>query len=81
MHGRRKPGRTIWCKERSREWWRSVEVGLCGKEWWREYLRMSMETFQTVCNDLRPHIERQVTKFREPVSVEMRVALTVETGN
>ena len=38
---------------------------------------MSMETFRTVCNDLRPHIKRQVTKFREPVSVQVRVAVTV----
>ena len=30
-----------------------------------------------VCNELRPHIERLVTKFREPVSVQVRVAVTV----
>ena len=29
------------------------------------------------CDELRPHIERQVTSFREPVSVEARVAVTV----
>ena len=30
-----------------------------------------------VCMELRPHIERQVTKFREPESVHVRVAVTV----
>ena len=30
-----------------------------------------------LCDELRPHIERQVTSFREPVSVEARVAVTV----
>ena len=36
-----------------------------------------MDTFLTVCNRLRPHIERQATNFREPISVEVRVAVTV----
>ena len=67
----------MWCKERSREWWKSVEAEIYGREWWRENLRMSLETFETVCNHFRPHIERQVTRFREPISVEVRVAVTI----
>ena len=47
------------------------------REWWRENLRTSVETFEIVCNHLRPHIERQVTRFREPISVEVRVAVTI----
>jgi len=40
-------------------------------------MRMSRNTFNIVCDDLRPHIERQNTRFREPVSVEARVAITI----
>ena len=49
-----------------------------GREWLRENLRMSLETFEIVCSHLRPHIERQVhvTRFRDPISVEVRVAVT-----
>ena len=38
---------------------------------------MSRETFQIVCNELRPHLQRQVTRFRHPVTVEARVAVTI----
>lgn len=67
----------VWCKTRSTEWWRGVSTGLYGDEWWRENLRMTRPTFEIVCNELKPYIERQVTKFRHPVSVEARVAITI----
>ena len=51
--------------------------GMHGENWWRENLRMSKETFQIICTELKPHIERQVTKFRLPVGVEERVAVTL----
>ena len=38
---------------------------------------MSRETFQIVCNELRPHLVRKVTNFRDPISVEARVAVTI----
>ena len=40
---------------------------------------MSLETFKIVFSHLRPHIERQVhvTRFCEPISVEVRVAATI----
>ena len=52
-------------------------AGLHIDSWWKENLRMSKETFKTICDLLRPHIERQTTQLREPVSVEARVAVTV----
>lgn len=51
--------------------------GLYGDAWWRENLRMSRETFKMVCDELRPHIERQTTVFRQAISVEARVAMTI----
>jgi len=38
---------------------------------------MNKSTFDHLCNELRPHIARQTTVFREPVSVEERVAITL----
>ena len=67
----------MWCKERSAEWWSNAIVGNYGESWWRENLRMSKETFLILCNELRPHIERQMTRFRQPISVEARLALTI----
>lgn len=52
-------------------------AGNFGNRWWRENLRMSKETFLILCRELQPHIERQTTSFREPISVEARVALTI----
>ena len=38
---------------------------------------MSRETFMVLRDKLRPHLERETTQFREPVSVEARVAVTI----
>ena len=69
----------IWCKPRSTEWWTGVITGLYGDEWWRENLRMTRDTFEILCNELRPHIERQDTRYRKSISVEVhvRVAITI----
>lgn len=68
---------SVWCKVRSQEWWRGVVAGLYGEEWWRENIRMTHETFDILCDELRPHLEREHTRFRRPVSVEARVAVTI----
>ena len=67
----------IWRKPRSLEWWRGVQAGLYGEGWWRENLRLTKDTFDILCNELRPNLERQVTRFRDPIGVEARVAVTV----
>ena len=36
-----------------------------------------MATFQILCNELLPHIERESTKFRRAVPLEARVAITL----
>ena len=30
-----------------------------------------------ICDELRPYLERQTTRFRQPVSVEARVIVTI----
>ena len=47
------------------------------KENWIENLRMSRETFQYLCTQLRPHIQRQDTRLRRPISVEHRLGITL----
>lgn len=69
--------RRMWNKQRSKEWWNNVVGGVYGVSWWRENLRMSRETFTILCDELRPYLERQTTCFRESVSVEARVAVTI----
>ena len=36
-----------------------------------------VDTFEILCEELRPHLQRQTTRFREPIGVEMRVAITI----
>lgn len=67
----------VWSIQRSDDWWRQVQAGVYGDGWWRKNLRMTKDTFPMVCNELRPHIERTVTTFRQPISVETRVAVTI----
>ena len=62
---------------RNRHWWTAAGNGLFGEHWWKENLRMNRETFNVLCNELRPFIQKQVTTLRQPVSVETRVAVTV----
>ena len=41
------------------------------------YLRMTQDTFNILCNKLRPHIQEVWTNMRSTVSIEERVAVTV----
>lgn len=60
-------------KHRNMEWWNEVITGVHGNNWWHENLRMSRGTFVTVCD----HLEQQCSNFRECISVEVRVAVTI----
>ena len=41
---------------------------------WKENLRMSREI---ICTELRPFVERKLSRFRQPISVKTRVAVTL----
>ena len=69
--------RTVWCKPVSRGWWEAVNNGLFGENWWKENFRMIQDTFKMLCSYLQPHLVKKVTRFRNPVSVEQRVAVTI----
>ena len=38
---------------------------------------MTQDTFRMLCSYLQPHLLKKVTRFRNPVSVEQRVAVTI----
>ena len=69
--------RTIWVRPRSDHWWKDVESGKYGENWWKENLRMTKHTFQILCSELQPYIQKETTALRAPISVEGRVAITV----
>ena len=68
---------SIWCKYRSKYWWNGVLARLYGETWWRKNIRMTHDTFNILCGELQPYIERKDTHFHRPVSVEERVAVMV----
>ena len=65
-----KPGRT-------QAWWVSFVNNVVPPEEWKENFRMSRSTFLSLCQTMKPHIERQNTHMRQPVEVERQVALTL----
>jgi hypothetical protein len=51
--------------------------GIYGERWWNDNLRMSRQTFESLCTELRPYLQRNDTNFRLAVTVEARVAVTI----
>ena len=68
--------RQVWCQPRRRQWWLGVISGLWGDNWWWDNLRMSKDTFSYLCRVLHPYVEKEVTRMRDPVSVEERLGVT-----
>lgn len=69
--------RSVWSWSRSQQWWHDVRNGKYGIDWWKQNLRMTEHTFAILCNEVRPYIRKKDTRFRESVSVEKRVAVTI----
>jgi len=42
-----------------------------------EYYRMSIQSFDELLENVRPHITKKITPFRNPVSAEERLTLTI----
>lgn len=62
---------------RSSTWWDDVVLNRFGPRDWRENFRISKATFDYLCRNLKPLIEKANTSIRRPVSVERRVAVTL----
>ena len=63
-----RPGRTSI-------WWKKCVKEVVILEEWRETFRMSRGTFFTLSKQLRPHLEKQITNMRLPLSIEKQVAI------
>ena len=69
--------RTIWVRERSTYWWQhTVNNTFTGAEWYQNF-RMHKTTFEYLCRELEPVLERSQTRLRKPLSVKQRVAVTL----
>ena len=69
--------RSLWMYSRSTHWWEDVVLSNFGHHDWMENFRMSRDTFQYLCDQLRPQIQRKNTRMRRSVSTERRVAITL----
>lgn len=70
--------RRFWVRPgRTNAWWNSFVTDNVVAEEWKENFRMSKLSFNKLCDELRPYIEKQVTTMRSPVDVETQVALTL----
>ena len=68
--------RAFWTRPgRTETWWSNFRNGVVVLEEWKENLRMSRESFNKLCNMLRPFIVKQRTNMRATVSVEKQVAV------
>ena len=65
-----KPGRT-------QAWWDGFVKNIVPLEEWKDKFRMSRAPFFSLCDLLRPYIQRQKTRMRQPIDVERQVALTL----
>ena len=69
--------KNIWVQPRSRDWWNFVTSSSSDSSWWHSNLHMSRSTFNYICSQLSPYIQKQSTQMHECVLVEQQVALTL----
>ena len=66
----RRPGRT-------NAWWQNFLNNCVVPEEWYENFRMTQHSFDFLCQELRPYLQRQVTHLRKPLSVKTQVAIAL----
>ena len=64
--------KTIWEKQRSREWWTDIVKGTFSDDQWMENFRMTKATFEILCDDLRPSFPDLARSVREPLQLPLR---------
>ncbi|XP_062230947.1 protein ALP1-like [Phragmites australis] len=70
-----RPGRRVWVRERSTEWWDRLSGASCPEAEFRRAFRMSRATFDALCDELRPAVAREDTALRAAVPARQRVAV------
>eukprot|EP00057_Strongylocentrotus_purpuratus_P005496 XP_003731101.1 PREDICTED: putative nuclease HARBI1 [Strongylocentrotus purpuratus] len=66
-----------WSLPKSDFWWKTIVIDTFEQEDWLSHFRMSWQTFNFLCGQLRPIIQKMDTKFRVAIRVEHRVAITL----
>ena len=70
--------RRYWVRPgRTRVWWDNFIGDVVVPEEWRENLRMCKDSFQQLCKELHPYLQKQRTNMREPIEVERQIAVTL----
>ena len=74
----RAPSR-FWIKPgKTQVWWDNFVNNVVPREEWKENFRMTRATFLSLCEEIRPCINRrQSTVVRRPIEVERQVAATL----
>ena len=67
--------KSVWMCQRSVTWWEDVVLQSFEEHDWLENFRVSRGTFQYLCQQLRPALEKQNTVMRKSISVDHRVAI------
>jgi DDE superfamily endonuclease len=65
------------CFPRNNSWFDRFVKKHWGPPKWRKHFRMSSTNFEKLCEMLTPHLEREVTNFKYPISVAKQVAVTL----
>ena len=74
---RRRP-RRFWVRPgRVETWWDTFINNVVMPEEWVENFRMSKDSFMSLCYELKPYIEKNVTRLRVPIPFTKRVAITI----
>lgn len=69
--------RSVWMLTRSSRWWEDIVLNSFGHHDWMENFKVSRDTFQYLCQQLQPIIQKQNTHLRQCVSTERKVAITL----
>ena len=77
MRKKRKPKR-FWTRPgRTGKWWQNFQDNVVILEEWIENFRLSKETFNELCDDLRPFLTKSDTTMRKAISIETQIAITL----
>ena len=69
--------REVWSYRRSSMWWEEIVCNTFTEQDWIENFRVSRETFLYICAQLQHKIVKCDTRFRQAISVQKRVAITL----
>ena len=71
--------RTVWVRYRNRSFWNEIAGNWSEREW-KQNFRVNRVTFQFLCRELQPHLERS-DAVRTPLSLEQTTATKQVLGS